>query len=134
MDVQLWQAIPMQNWTFDSLEGGKEPARPLFSARQRGPEECGCGGFVGACALFWTIVVAVTVWWFFAPWRVAAMVVAASSPPPVAITTGAGDGSGIDACNCPDGQGWCSFAHCTPCCHPGCTTSANERAQCSASA
>lgn len=41
-------------------------------------------------------------------------------PPPIDMNN--------NACMCAENEGWCSFAHCAPCCHTGCTTTANELA------
>ena len=54
-------------------------------------------------------------------------------PPPTLHMLGADrrqmNYSNVSVCTCHPSLGWCSFAHCAPCCHPECTTSPNELAQ-----
>ena len=125
----------MKQWTFKTLEQGEgtaaytpeDGARPLHATRDRTNEGCGGFGYFLGCVGFFLSIVFVVGWfvWTTPPTRIAADVPAIVTTPPTTEVTTSG-------CNCPVGQGWCSFAHCAPCCHSGCTTSANEQAQCDA--
>ena len=118
----------MENWTFKSIEtGAYEPekgARQLHATRDRTNEGCGGFAYVFGCVSTALLLVFVVGWfvWSSPPARVAAAEATAAS-----ATIEAGSD-----CNCPAGEGWCSFAQCAPCCHSQCTTSENERAQCEA--